>query len=72
MSKIKGTPKSLGEAMQNALDQAHAASTAGGSAVAWHIKDYISQKFTVAMYNAKSQGERDRLMDLFKKLTDSE
>lgn len=67
---MKGTPKNLKEAMDNALEQANAASAAGGNAVAWHIRDFIAQKFCVAMHRAQSDGERDRLMDLFKLLTE--
>lgn len=64
-----GTPKTLQEAMENALKEHQATAAASARAVTWHIRDFMAQKFTVAMYKAKSDAERKRLMELYQVLT---
>lgn len=60
---IRPTPQSLTEAIHNSLSETDL------KKMQWHIKDFLAQKFTVALCCTESEGEHERLMKLFEVLT---
>lgn len=63
-----GTPKTLGQAFTNALEQYRIDGLSEKKA-SLHIKDFMAQKFCIALCKAQDKTERDCLNNLFKELT---
>lgn len=55
-----GTPKNLHQAIENGKVKNDTFA---------HIKDYLAQKFCIAVMRAKSEEERERLFELLKMVT---
>lgn len=61
---MRATPKTLEQAIRNGMDEP----ASDVFKIRDHVRDYLSQAFTVAMHVAPTQEESDRLEVLFNKL----
>ncbi len=65
MKKMNGTPKTLRDAIEKIMLVPMVKMKYESYEI---IKDYLAQRFQVALLNAKRQDEKDRLMELWREI----
>lgn len=66
MIEGKGTPKTLRQAVEETMTMGPAKEIP--DRMQENVRDYLAQRFNVAMFQALNEGEADRLMKLFKSI----